>query len=223
MNKANNKVAVKFTTRAWYKILALVASFDTEIAWHGIAKRGDYEYIIDDIVVYPQCVNGCTVTTDQNEYTWWMMEQPDTIFNSIRLQGHSHVHMDTMPSTTDRDLYDRLIYQIDQSDEFYLFMIINKHGEIYCEVHDAKMQIHTENCDIFLQSETKDFKIHRTTFMRSALGLLFDTRLLNEIKHFVRSARDLVKEESKVQNKNAELLPSGFSQRPDVFLDDFLQ
>lgn len=222
-----NKVAVKFTTRAWYKTLALIASFNTEVAWHGIARRGnDYEYIIDDIIVYPQCVNGYTVTADQNEYALWLMEQSDTIFNNIRLQGHSHVYMDTTPSTTDRDLYERLVYQIDQPDDFdnnfYVFMIMNKHGEMYCEVHDTKMQLHTSNCDLFFMSENRTFKIHRKTFMRSVLGLLFDTKLLNEIRHFVRSAKDVVKEDE-VKNKNSEPFPSDFSRYPDIFLDDFLQ
>lgn len=132
---------VFFTPSAWVKMLLLLGNFDKEVAWHGVATRfGDEEndeYMISDILVYPQEVTGATVNTDQEEYQMWLMQQPDEVFNNIRMQGHSHVNMGTSPSSVDIEHQNRILEQLDD-DMFYIFMIYNKRLEFFVKIFDLK-------------------------------------------------------------------------------------
>jgi hypothetical protein len=84
---------------AYAKTLALVNMFSDEVAWHGsVTRTGKNEFIIEDIFVYPQEVTGSTVSTDQEGYSKWLYEFDDDTFNTIRMQGHSHVNMGVSPS-----------------------------------------------------------------------------------------------------------------------------
>lgn len=89
----NRKAKVLFTPDAWRKMQALVSDFDKEVAWHGVAYRGEDdskdEYYITDILVYPQEVTGATVNTDQEKYEMWLMSHDDDVFNNIRMQKPS--------------------------------------------------------------------------------------------------------------------------------------
>ena len=149
----DRKAKIIFTDIAWIKMQALIKEFDKEVAWHGIAKRGDDdtkdEYIISDILVYPQEVTGATVTTDQNEYQMWLMEQEDDVFHNIRFQGHSHVNMATTPSAVDTTLYDGILAQLDDT-MFYIFMIWNKRGDKTIKIYDMMKNVlfETSDCSI---------------------------------------------------------------------------
>ena len=54
----DRKAVVYFSAEAWAKMTMLIKEFDKEVAWHGVARRTEDEsldeYVIDDIVVYPQ-------------------------------------------------------------------------------------------------------------------------------------------------------------------------
>jgi len=140
-----------FTELAWLKMQTLIREFDKEVGWHGIAKRGDDpekdEYIISDILVYPQEVTGATVTTDQEKYQMWLMSHEDEVFNSIRMQGHSHVNMSTSPSSVDTSLYERILEQLDD-DMFYIFLIYNKKGEKTIKIYDLAKNVLFETSDV---------------------------------------------------------------------------
>ena len=142
---------VYFTETAWIKMQTLIQKFDKEVGWHGIAYRGDDpnkdEYIIKDILVYPQEVTGVTVTTDQIKYQEWLMSQEDDVFNNIRMQGHSHVNMGVTPSGVDNALYEDLLAQLSSS-MFYIFLIYNKRGEYTYKVYDLAKNIMFETSDV---------------------------------------------------------------------------
>ncbi len=144
------EATVYFTELAWLKMQTLIKEFDKEVAWHGIAKRGDDaskdEYYITDILVYPQEVTGATVTTDQAKYQTWLMTHEDDVFNNIRMQGHSHVNMGTSPSSVDTALYDRILEQLDDT-MFYIFMIWNKKGDKTIKIYDMAKNILFETSD----------------------------------------------------------------------------
>lgn len=150
------KAKVIFKEKAWLKQDMLVREWTKEIAWHGIARRGDGEdeYIIEDILVYPQEVTGATVTTDQNEYQMWLMSQPDEVFNNIRMQGHSHVNMGVTPSGVDENIYDNLLAQL-TPDMFYIFMIWNKRGDKTIRIYDNKENVFfdTNDCEVSIEEE----------------------------------------------------------------------
>lgn len=169
------KATLYFTELAYLKMMTLVREFNKEIAWHGIAKRGDDpekdEYIISDILVYPQEVTGSTVNTDQEKYQMWLMNHEDEVFNNIRMQGHSHVNMGTTPSAVDNSLYDRILDQLD-NDMFYIFLIWNKRGEKTIKIYDLAKNILFETADV-------------------------DVEVLDDgtgVEHFLKEAKTMVKD-----------------------------
>lgn len=142
---------VYFTEIAWIKMQSLVQQCETEIGWHGIAKRGDDptkdEYFISDIVVYPQKVTGSTVNPDQEAYEGWLNEFDDETFMNIRMQGHSHVNFSTTPSGTDENFYRSILNQLDDS-MFYIFLIYNKKGECTYKIYDMAKNVLFETADV---------------------------------------------------------------------------
>lgn len=151
MGDTNRQATVCFSELAWLKMQALIYEFDTEVAWHGIAKRGEDaekdEYFVTDILVFPQTVDGVTVTTDQTEYQTWLMDRDDDTFESIRFHGHSHVNMGTSPSGVDISLQESILAQLDD-DMFYIFMIWNKHGDFTAKIYDMLKNTLFETKDV---------------------------------------------------------------------------
>jgi len=144
------KATVLFEEIAWLKMQTLIQEFDKEVAWHGIAKRGDdpeaNEYIISDILVYPQEITGTTVDAIEEEYSMWLVQQPDEVFHNLRMQGHSHVNMGTTPSGTDNTMYSKILDQM-SGDTFYIFMIWNKRGEKTIKIYDLQKNLLFETAD----------------------------------------------------------------------------
>lgn len=139
--KAEKNAVVWYTPDAYVKQVALIMDSDKEVAWHGVARRnGDTigEYVITDILVYPQTVTGATVNTDQGEYNTWMMDLEDDVFNNLRMQGHSHVTMATSPSATDEEHQAKIVQQL-EDDMFYIFMIWNKQFKYTARIYDMKI------------------------------------------------------------------------------------
>ncbi len=146
------KAKILFTPTAWVKMIRLVMDFDKEVAWHGVARRGDDpekdEYIISDILVYPQKVTAAHVDMDPIEYAKWIMEHDeDERFSNIRMQGHSHVRMGTTPSGTDIQHQDDIVNML-KDDDFYIFMIWNKYMVSTNKIFDLQKNILFEDSDI---------------------------------------------------------------------------
>lgn len=171
----DRKATVYFTELAWLKMKTLVREFSKEVAWHGIAKRGEDEskdeYFIEDILVYPQEVTGATVSTDQEKYQMWLMEHDDEVFNNIRMQGHSHVNMGVTPSGVDTALYERILSQLDD-DMFYIFMIWNKSDAKTVKIYDMKKNILFETSDVTV--EVLDDGTGIESFLKNAKDLVVD-------------------------------------------------
>lgn len=151
LSDIGEKATLYYTEEAWMKSKLLIAMNDKEIAWHSLAKRGEdpekHEYIIYDVLVYPQEVTGTTVTTDQVRYQTWLYEQPDEVFNNIRAQCHSHVNMGVSPSAVDTSLYERILNQLSDED-FYIFTIGNKKGDLTVIIYDMGKNILFETKDV---------------------------------------------------------------------------
>lgn len=148
----NQKATVYFTPEAWAKMVMLVKEFDKEVAWHGVASRTDdesaNEYVISDILVYPQTVSGASVEMDTEEYAKWIMENAeDERFNNIQMQGHSHVNMAPNPSSVDLNHQEEILNMLGAED-FYIFMIWNKSFVSNNKVYDLKKNVLFENGDI---------------------------------------------------------------------------
>ena len=171
------KAKVLFTPVAWAKMLRLIMVFDKEVAWHGVARRGDDpdkdEYIISDILVYPQKVTAAHVDMDPVEYAKWIMEHDeDDRFSNIRMQGHSHVRMGTTPSGTDIQHQEDIVNMLNDND-FYIFMIWNKYLTSTFKIFDLQKNVLFEDSDITWEIASDGDSL--TEFMDEAKRLVVDS------------------------------------------------
>lgn len=167
--KDYDKVCVLFEPVAYAKMVLLINGFDTEIAWHGTVRRAaDDCFIIKDIFVYPQEVDGANANTDQEKYQQWMMHLDDETYNDLHMQAHSHVNMSTFASQTDVTHQEEIIAQLGDQD-FYIFMIWNKRLERNIRIFDRITNTLYENSDIVTgitgDTDTLD------TFMKDAKAM----------------------------------------------------
>lgn len=173
----DRKAELFFTEMAYLKMQTLVREFDKEVAWHGVAYRGDDAtkdaYYITDILVYPQEVTGATVNTDQEKYQTWLFQHDDDVFNNIRMQGHSHVNMATSPSTVDTSLYERILDQLDD-DMFYIFLIWNKRGDKTIKIYDMAKNILFETTDVTVKIQEDGSGIEK--FLKDAKAMVQDKK-----------------------------------------------
>lgn len=173
--KAN--ISVLFTPTAWIKMQLLVSKTDDEIAWHCVVDRQDpTTFIISDILLYPQTVTGVTVTTDDTEYNKWLMGHPDEIFFRLRGHGHSHVNMGTNPSGTDDNLQNGILTNLKDND-YYIFFIINKKGEMWVNVYDFMSNMIYETKDIDVDILTNDISL--TTWITTEKQKFFTKQTYN--------------------------------------------
>lgn len=149
---SDRKATIHYTKEAWEKQLRILKEFDKEVAWHGVAYRGEDEslddYYITDIMVYPQTVTATTVEMDTEEYAKWLMENyDDERFDNIHMQAHSHVNMATSPSTVDLAHQEEILNMLDD-ENFYIFMIWNKSLNKTLKIYDIKKNVLFESTDI---------------------------------------------------------------------------
>ena len=158
INVAKAKLVIHPT--AYLKMMLYVRDTSTEIAWHGtVFKPDDNTYFIEDVFLYPQKLSAATVTTDQKNYNDWCIEVDDNTYNNMRLQGHSHVNFGVTPSGTDTTFYNSILQVLSKND-FYVFMIMNKAGDMFFLIYDLKNNIIYEKQDILVEirdyNETED-------------------------------------------------------------------
>lgn len=203
-NNIKRDATVFFKSEAWQKMQALIKGFDKEVAWHGIAYRGEDsnkdEYFITDILVYPQEVTGSTVTTDQEKYQSWLMSHEDEVFNNIRMQGHSHVNMSTSPSGVDTSLYERILEQLDD-DMFYIFLIYNKRGEKTFKIYDLAKNVLFETGDVTVVvqadgDQSQEIRLDGCTDEenKALTDYLVELRTKKRMDAFTKSAKEMVKD-----------------------------
>lgn len=155
-----------YTQKAMLKILSLVETYDSEIAWHGTVERiDDVTWKIKDILIYPQVVTGATVNTDQEEYQEWLESLSDDDINSLRYQGHSHVRMSVSPSGTDMEHQGKILESMRlQKDGYYIFQIINKDMKTNVWIYDLARNIKYDTADIDVCIEDVDLsELHDQT------------------------------------------------------------
>lgn len=168
------KAKVLFEPVAYAKMLSLLMGYSTEVGWHGTVNRqDDNTFIITDIFVYPQTVDGVNVNTDQEAYQRWLMEFDDEKYNFLRMQGHSHVNMSVHPSTTDTTCWESILKQIDDGD-YYIFMIWNKRLEHTIKVYDLKLNVLYEDADIEVGIAGDDTDLN--AFMKEAAEMVEVTK-----------------------------------------------
>lgn len=145
MESDDRRAKLIFTPLAWEKMNLLIHEFDKEIAWHGACERASDEtkdeYIVSDIVVYPQSTNGTYVDMDEDGYSAWITQNIDAPWQGkLRMQGHSHVGMPTEPSGTDMQHQEEVLATC-RKEDFKIFVIWNKKGSHNIYIYDKKKNL----------------------------------------------------------------------------------
>ena len=137
---------IYFTPLAWVKMNELVSEYTTEVAAHGTVERTeDGDYIVTDILVYPQTITNATVESIDEEYGPWICKQGRGVINKLRFQFHSHVNFGATPSARDLQYYADMTSQFE---DYYIFMILNKKGENHIIVYDKAQGVIYEDKDL---------------------------------------------------------------------------
>lgn len=192
--RSRSRPKVKFTSRAYMQLQALVQCSSKEIAAHGVVTHNKNVYIIEELIMYPQEVTGATVQAT-DDYGPWLMTLPDETFNNLRFQVHSHVNMGTSPSGVDTALYETMMKDVK---DYYIFMIMNKRSEFNIYIYDV-----TKNC-IF---ETSDIDVSYLINEKQSVEYWYQT----QTKEFIKEK----KFQSGVSSYNGS-----FKGRQQTFFDD---
>ena len=215
--KITDRPIIDFDAMAWLQIKTLVEICSTECAWQGTVEASEdrKRFTIHDILCYPQTISGATVVTDETLYEAWHQALDNETYNTLKLQGHSHVNFSATPSATDTTMYDNMLQTIN-NESFYIFMIINKSGAHWFEIHDIKNNVIYENKDIDILVDDIDlaswYKEQATNFSKQT------STLHNGIyNHSIFDAKSF-KDAQTIQGFDDEP-PYGYSE--DQFKDPF--
>ena len=150
---------------AYSKMLLYVMNNKDEVAWHGLVSRGagdmDHVFTLEEVFLFPQKVTGASVTVDDYEYSAWFMNgignDPERL-KRFRFHGHSHPNFSVFPSGTDREYREDMTEnRKENSDDFFIFLIMNKYGNYSLELYDFKdmMKYETEEIEFVVMASGK--------------------------------------------------------------------
>lgn len=169
----NQKARLLFTEKAWTKMQALLREFDKEVAWHGVVERGENnDYLVSDILVYPQQVSAANVEMDTEEYAKWIQEgilSGDERYDHFYFQGHSHVNMGTTPSSVDLNHQEEILNKL-RDTGFYVFVIWNKRNERNIKIYDLAKNTLFETGDVSVEVVEEEDGVEK--FVREAKKLV---------------------------------------------------
>lgn len=148
--KVDKRAKLIYSARAYLKMMALVLYNHEEVGWHATVRRGeaDNEFIVEDVLVFPQIVDPTNVDVDDLEYDkwqWFALESEQ--FEAMKFHGHSHVNMGVHPSGKD-DAYRKKILEQLPDDSFYIFSIWNKKFDMEVTIYDNANNIVYESEDV---------------------------------------------------------------------------
>lgn len=159
MPESDREAKIIFTAEAFAKMLSLIMVFDKEVGWYCTAERkgelDDDEYIIDDVLVFPQETTATTVDSDDEKRTEWFDSLPVETLLKVKCDCHSHVNMSTGPSGTDDKDMEAVFGNI-ADDGFRIFMIWNKKLEHYAVIYDMAKNLMFTSADISIEVEGFD-------------------------------------------------------------------
>ena len=153
--KAKDKITIIFTPEAYLRSFILVKTFTGEVGWHGLMRKvSERTYLVYDIMVYPQVVNGARTLDPTKTNEWY--DKYDDVIDMMHFQAHSHNTMSTTPSGTDLQNQANIVKNM-QGSGFKLFQIWNKQGDINSFFYDLDNNLLYDRNDIEIVIETKEF------------------------------------------------------------------
>lgn len=201
--EGEHKATVQYSEKAWYKTIMLIDQNAEEVGWYGICRRDPEDrtvFRVEDIIVYPQKVTGATINPDPAEFAAWECGLDDETFNHMRIHVHSHVYMGVTPSTVDERFREDRLSQLKDND-FMIFQIMNKRGDISSAVYDFEDGIYYESNDVSTTVECENMEVwkQRIAIGRALMG--FDLESIKEtadlfaesgMKEFLNGAKTAV-------------------------------
>lgn len=137
--KKNVNPYVIFKEGIFNKLAYLTQEKTVEIAAFLTVTKEDTKYTIDDIYIPPQEKNtGAFVTTDDEKYPEWIQSLPRDVRQRLRAHFHTHPNMATTPSATDEDMIEN---KLDNIDDFYIRIIMNKSHEMHIDLYQIEENI----------------------------------------------------------------------------------
>lgn len=229
----NHRYTINYSALATIKELLATMTCSTEIGWSGVVERvSDTDFLVKDILIFPQTVSGTSYRTDDKKYAEWIQTLNEGQYNNLRLNGHSHVYMSVRPSTMDLELQSQTVKMLPETD-YYIFTIKNKTGKAKYWIYDLKNNVVVDenNIDVHYLHEGDEY--YKFVFEQipsmcsssnpftyktnsgstiSSLDTLYDNH---------RSKRSKVK----FYDENLEILPclSDFPDFEEDFYDEFSQ
>ena len=149
------KPIIKFSNKALLIIKELVKQCGKEIAWNGLvnydADTNTYE--VYDILIFPQIVTATSVNVDETKYAMWLASLTTEQLEHMRFHGHSHVNMAVRPSGVDTGYQKEMLTM--QIQDYYIFMIFNKSGNMYACIYDVENNAFYEDDDIIIAEDSQ--------------------------------------------------------------------
>ena len=145
-----SKAELIFSATAFAKLISMVMYDNREVAVHGSVVRCEAlapentGFFVDDVYLYPQEATSATVEAS-DAYGYWIARLPENTFNCLRFQAHSHVNMGVTPSSVDENFYHKLMVEVG---DFYIFLIVNKRLDMWCEIYDIENNVLYETADV---------------------------------------------------------------------------
>jgi hypothetical protein len=130
---------------ALLKMKGYVEHCDNEIAWLGLVEKDGTTYTIVDVDLMQQDVSSATAEIHEKglqEYAERFISKGDfETLSKIRLWGHSHVNMDTTPSSTDEETFE----EYGENCEYFIRIIANKKGKLTVDFVDMIEDLRFDN------------------------------------------------------------------------------
>ena len=137
------KIIIKLS--ALLKMKGYVEHCDSEIAWLGLVEKNGTTYTIVDVDLMQQDVSSATAEIHEKglqEYAERFINKGDyETLSKIRLWGHSHVNMDTTPSSTDEET----LAEYGENCEYFIRIIANKKGKLTVDFIDMIEDLRFDN------------------------------------------------------------------------------
>lgn len=135
---------------------------NTEIGWLGTATYENKSTIyIDDVFLFKQNTHSTTteITPEGlSEFAEELLQHEDSlsIWNNIRLWGHSHVNMSTAPSTQDNE---QMVTFAEGGHDWFLRIIANKKGELSIDLYNYDQGIIYHNLNWWEEQSQEELDI----------------------------------------------------------------
>ena len=197
---------IYFTKQALAKMKLYIGECENEIGWLGTAYSDEKDIFISDMMLFDQEVSSVTTDIDDealSKFGEQLLKEEDGVekWNNIRVWGHSHVNMQTNPSSTD----DEQMEEFENiGHDWFVRIIGNKKGDLRVDLYryDIGVVYHKMPWEILRTKEEIEI-IELIQSLEEELEKI-DEELEGEISTSVKKdIKDMVREKSsKTVSKN---------------------